>query len=216
MHLESLDRRGWALLEEALRASTLREARSVLPYARAEIRLLRVSPGRLAPTANYVKQDGLERAVELRNLLLESESLDIFELGEIVDLTLAPGIMQPIAPPIVEFESIESGSWETSELVLVDGLHRCYTALALGIEEVTVVAISGHDFPVAKTVARTLPWDAVKRMDDVPPIKRELIASGPQELRNLYPDLASEITEQNWRTFFYRDLGRLGSSGPRS
>lgn len=157
---------------------------SLHPYSDAVIKITTINPIIVHPTAKYVLRDNLDRLV-----LSYNSGMDIFNLKEIV--TLDCGVS--MCPPVLELWSCDPYN---SVPVIVDGGHRLFLALKLGLS-VTCILISGCI--VAPLPVLPLNWSEVAVCNSV-----------PKDKRNYNPDLPDGLPPEH----FYR-VPIPGSSGPR-
>jgi hypothetical protein len=179
---------------------------SLRPYADATVTLERVKIDVLVPLSKYVLEEQLQQVRALRNVLNES-GVDLFNLE--------CGIAWPfdedpraIAPPVVE-------QWDEA-LLLVDGLHRVWTAREQGLSEVTCVVISGVTLPLVPLPSA---WTDIKvfapGQHPEQSEKRTYRFGDRAAVQAVVPELAERVTEENFLYFLFRDLSELGSSGVR-
>lgn len=161
----------------------------IRPYERATIKLVRIKPAEVLPTAKYVLRSHLV-ALEALDEELSNEGINIYELDGVVRMNNG----NFICPPILEI-------WNEPPYngipVIVDGAHRLYLAMKKGIE-VNCVVISGN----ISSMLPVLPlagWDEVVEYDAV-----------PDDKRNYHPDIPAGHEPNN----YYRK-GFPGSKGER-
>ena len=211
----------WLKLVNTLRKVKLQGDPRLNPYKDAVIESRIVKIDELFPTAYYISMIDLRKVERLYKNLLNQYALSIFDLSDIIEVsqTLSKKRTYRVrtSPPIVEIYTETQGEYKgKTVLALVDGLHRCFLAKQLGLEEIRVVTISalpGH-LPL---VPLPLSWNDVKIYDDIPDnlIKRDYRFP----TLGSFPDISSfsnsEISEKNFKYFFYRDLANIGSEGVR-
>ena len=195
-------------LIDRLRRCCVKGDADLRPYKQADITLEHVEIALLVPLSKYVLTEQLQFVSSLRRLL-EDSGLDLFALPS--------GIMWPdgrdgraLAAPVVEF-------WPGEGLLLVDGIHRIWSAREQGRTQATCAVVSGVTVPL---VPLPVSWDDVKIF---PPGKRPTeeekrlyrFPDAPA-LRSAVPSIAGKVTGNNFRYFLFRNLDELGSSGIRA
>ncbi len=125
-----------------LKETRLRGYGSPKIYEHADLSVSSRDPNELAPAQAYVLKDGVDRALDLRRLLLK-EGVDIFALngGAYIRTDESPDEEIPILPPIIE-ESAEPGG-ETVPLIN-DGIHRIFAAR---LERVRISVVFATNVP---------------------------------------------------------------------
>jgi len=193
------------LLERLRRLSILGDAQ-IKPYATAAMSLERLRIEDLVPLSKYVLEDQL-RFVDRRRQSLLAHTVDILDLN--CGFVWPDGDSgRPLASPIVE-------EWDGA-LLLVDGLHRVWTARGRHLGTVTCAVLRGLDVPLM-----TLPasWDDIRVFPSGQrpnaSEKRNYRFTDIDALKAAYPTHADKMTAENYRYFFYRDLEELGSDGVR-
>ncbi|MDQ8043926.1 MAG: hypothetical protein AAGC46_05120 [Solirubrobacteraceae bacterium] len=153
-------------LLEALRRTPLHGFDGAQPYLGAELELVTVDPGTLAPAQRYVLSEGVCRAHALR-AALAPHGIDPFALDGGVWITTAdePDIETPLLPPIVELSHEPDGRVVP---LVNDGLHRVYAAREVGAL-LTVVRATGvpTEYPYY-ALALERGWDDVVALDELP------------------------------------------------
>lgn len=204
---------GWNALERTLRDVTLLGDDSLFPYAKATIRPRKVKINDLRPTAYYALNGQLTGHVTLYEALLTCYALSLFELTGMIEYT-HKGQTFRMSPPIIETYHEPTENQPVS--AIVDGLHRILLASQLGLDSLWVVEVSdvSPQFPL---VPLPLTWADVTLCDDVPPTsaKRKFRFDKLSDFPRVATRTTAEITEANFRYFFYRDLSVLGSAGIR-
>ena len=200
----------WEELEGILRQVPLQGDATLFPYVTARIESQALETRSVAPLSLYAVSGQLEFHRKLRELFLANYALDLLDLSGIIEFKTEEGQYR-ISPPIVEISKPDE-----NKSGLVDGVHRYLLAESIGYSRVRTIVITGipDHFPL---VPKILDWDSVAIYDRVP---REA-----KKRRYRFPDLKSfpdiswfsdvEVTEDNCRYFFFRDLSSLGSSGIR-
>lgn len=194
-------------LVDRLRACGTRGEPKLKPYASAQISLepLRISD--LVPLAKYGLAGQLGFVTRLYERL-SSQGEDIFNL-ECGILWPDGQDERPITCPIVE-------QWDNEGLLLVDGLHRVLVARDFGRTELVCAVARGVEVPL---VPIPVTWNDVKVFPEgqypLEEEKRTYRFASATALRTAIPELATKITEANFKYFLYRDLDELGSAGIR-
>ena len=194
-------------LEERLRRCGTKGDPALRPYWNADIKLEHIEIGQIKPLAKYVLQEHLDRVANLQEKLT-TVFTDLFDLT--VGMVWPDGpTAPPLIPPVIEF-------WPDEGYLLVDGLHRVWSARKQGRTEVYCVVLRGVDIPL---VPRPLNWENIKvfPLGERPTEdqKRVFRFSDPESLRSALPRFAEKVTVENYRYFLYRNLEELGSSGVR-
>lgn len=181
MNVGSIERFGAAELLERLRDVRLRGFPDVAPYAGADLRLVRVDPGALAPPQRYVLRDGVQTMHDLRAALAPHD-LDPLALDGGAFVTI-DGDRIPVIPPIVE-ESHEPGGRVVD--VVADGLHRVYAARQLGLP-ITVVQARGlpREHPYY-ALALDEGWAGVAELDELPDGFQKKTYRNPDNYKSLF------------------------------
>lgn len=193
-------------LEERLRRSPIKGDAETKPYSTAEISLERLTIDSLVPLSKYVLKDKLE-FIEQTRLSLLAHSVDILDLD--CGLVWPDGVSgRPVAAPIVE-------EWDEA-LLLVDGLHRVWTARSMGSATVTCAVLRRVELPLMTLPAswrdiKIFPSGQSPHRDE----KRNYRFSNVAALKTAIPAHAAHITSENCEYFLYRDLQELGSDGVR-
>ena len=194
------------LVERLRRLSILGDAQ-IRPYADASISLERLRIDELVPLSKYVLEDQLRFVDRTRQSLL-ADSVDILDL-DCGFVWPAGDSNRPLAAPIVE-------EWDGA-LLLVDGLHRIWTARSLGLAAVTCAVVRCLEVPLM-----TLPasWNDIRVFPQgqvpSPNEKRNYRFTDMDSLKEAAPKHANRVTAENYRYFFYRNLEELGSGGVRT
>lgn len=206
----------WSELENLLRSVPLLYDRSLQPYRSARLQCRSVDLDVLSPMALYVLKNRQDEVLELHDALMVNYGLGIWDLSGLLEFRYNSEDVQTIAPLMVE-EYVEK-DWPGSSQVmgLVDGLHRCMVARSTGLTKVNAVIASDVPFPL---VPLPVAWADVHTYDSkVPPEEHMKRRFRYQTLGDFPVSLCRTsvpITESNFRYFFYRDLGVLGSRGKR-
>lgn len=155
----------FAEIQQELREAPILGEPAFCPYRQAEIGLVSVSVRDLCPCALYVLNDGLTNVRETTRQLLEL-GVDIFNLSsDRTSLWLeedgAEDEGRTLTPPLIEVSEDDGNA-----MVIVDGLHRIVIARESGLETITVIRIRGSAAPIPSL---PVPWEAVKKLDSVPP-----------------------------------------------
>jgi len=201
--------RGWDSLEEELRSCTLRDDASIHPYEAARVRSEIAEINELSPLALYVLENRLDEVLELHDALMVQYCCGLWDLPGWMQFRYNAPERQAIAPPLVE-EYTEAKAFAHPRRVagLVDGLHRCKAARRTGVRQIRVLVASDVPYPLVPLPAT---WPDVQVVR-----KRNYRYNSLEE----FPDISElskvEINEENFRYFFYRDLGKLGSLGERT
>lgn len=200
---------GWDSLERELGWCTLRDDRSIYPYKAARLRPEIAEINKLRPLALYVLENRLDEVLELHDALMVQYCFGLWDLPGWMEFRYNSPRRQVIAPPLVE-EYVEDKAFSRRRSVaaLVDGLHRCMAARRRGLGRIRAIVASGVPYPL---VPLPVQWPKVKVVR-----KRDYRYNSLDE----FPDVSGlsdvKITDDNFRYFFYRDLGRLGSLGERT
>ncbi len=195
------------LVDRLRRCGTKGEA-ALRPYEQADITLEHVEIASLLPLSKYVLTEQLEFVSTLQQSL-QNAGLDIYELRS--------GIMWPdgrdgraLAAPIVEF-------WPGEGLLLVDGIHRIWSAREQGRTEVICAVVRKVTVPL---VPFPVLWEDVKvfplGQQPTEEEKRAYRFPDTASLRAAVPGIANKVTDDNFRYFLFRNLDELGSSGIRA
>jgi hypothetical protein len=195
------------LFKRLRRCGTTGDA-ALRPYEAAAIAIESVPIADIVPLSKYVLADQLGLVNDLRRELSEL-GVDVFELAEGIVWPHGPN-ERPIACPIIEV-------WDGEGLLLVDGIHRVWSARQEGRTKLICAVIKNVVVPL---VPVPVTWNDVKvyppghgpAEDD----KREYRFSNAGALRTAFPPVASQVTEDNFRYFLFRTLDELGSSGIRT
>lgn len=165
----------------------------VAVYEDAQVSLEVVDPSDLKPTAKYVLRENLERVNHTRQEIKDLTDQDMYYEPLFIKARLRDQRIT-LAPPVVE--EIDG------EKLIVDGIHRCFDSLSNG-RRIAVVMVRGvkDDLP---PIGLPVSWEQVRVCDTKP--------ETASELRNLHPQVADDTG--SIRKYF-RDYGRLGSSGRR-
>lgn len=199
-------------LTQALRQITLQHDRNVFPYSTASIESSLVSIGDLTPMALYVMQHRLDETLELESAMVLGLHQTLFDLPGLLCFRFNNADIQHITAPLVERYRENPG--DEPILGLVDGLHRCFTARQLGALHMRTTIISNVPFPL---VPQPTIWESV-RIYSAPPLPDQKRIFRFERLEDFPTDrfqLATTVTRENFRYFFYRDLALLGSKGAR-
>jgi len=200
----------WEEMEGILRMVSLYGDPTLFPYAAARIESEVLSREEIYPLSLYALKGQIELHQKLREMFLASYALDFLDLSGIIEFKTEEGAYL-VSPPLVENSELDD-----NKKLLIDGLHRNLSAERVVINQMRSIVISKvpKHFP---PVPLPLSWDEVTLYDEVPP--------ETEKRRYRFPDLGSfpdiswfsqvQVTEQNFRYFFYRNLGPLGSSGIR-
>lgn len=220
--LESINKRGsaedieivrvfpWEEMEGILRRISLYGDPTLFPYANARIESEILSREEIYPLSLYALKGKIELHQRLREMFLASYALDFLDLSGIIQFKTSGGV-HLVSPPIVE-----ASEHDGNKKLLVDGLHRNLSTDILRIDQMRSILISKvpKHFPL---VPLPVSWNEVTVYNKVPDEtrKRDYRFSNLDE----FPDVSwftdVEITEENFRYFFYRVLDSLGSGGIR-
>lgn len=210
----------WHELLEELRGIRLRGDPKLFPYAEAEIKSQLIDVESVSPLSLYILSNKLRSQNNLRDALLARYGLDILDMAGILEFKFGQED-EPIrlAPPIIEVYNETASENRGKVWALVDGTHRLALARKKGIRYVRAIVIRKvpERFPL---MALPLRWGDVKDYETVPPGLKKRIFRFPTPKD--FPDISwfsdvkiTDISEDDRPYFFYRDLGPLGSSGPR-
>lgn len=204
----------WRSLEEKLRACHLLHDREIHPYRHARIRTQVVDIRDLAPLSLYVVKQRLREVLELHDILLAQYCLGLWDLPGLLEYTYITPEEQLLAPPVVE--RYTETAWKGHPLVngILDGLHRCHMALDMEFQSIRVIVVSEVPYP---PLPLPVTWDEVKTLEKPPrkPERRRLRYKRIEDYPGSF-QTSVDITSDNVSYFLYRDLGILGSRGPRA
>ena len=204
---------GWHSLEQELRSCTLREDSSIYPYQTAGLRSEMADINRLSPLALYVLENRVDEVLELHDALMVQYCFALWDLPGWMEFRYNSPNRQIIAPPLVE-DYVENKAFPGPRSVagLVDGLHRCMAARAIGAEKIRALVAADVHFPLVPLPAE---WSDVQVVR-----KRNYRYNTLEEFLEECPDVSEwsdvRIDEENFRYFLYRDLSGLGSRGERT
>jgi hypothetical protein len=199
-------------LEAELRSTTLMKDRSLLPYARAAIRSIRVQPRALAPLSLYALEEKIAFLTVLHDVVLVAYGIDISDLNGFISIEYGDGGETRISPPIIEQSELDGGTY-----ALVDGMHRLLMSERLGYTDIRVVTLENVSIPLPYL---PVSWADVKvyvdpdrpRNDEKRVQRYASLAAFPAELFGL----SGQVDERNYTSYFFRDLKHLGSFGMRN
>lgn len=200
----------WEELEGILRQVKLKGDPTLFPYVTARIESQAFRIEEVYPLSLYVLSDSVQLHRELRELFLANYALDLLDLSGIIEFRTEEG-EHLISPPLVEISKPDG-----DKPLLVDGINRFLLAREVGVPRVRSIVIAGvpDHFPLVPLPSR---WDEVCVHETVPPEIEKRRFRFPD--LDLFPDISwfseVEVTGENSRYFFYRDLSPLGSSGIR-
>ena len=206
--------RAWEFLESGLRDVRMLVDRALKPYAKAKIRLVQIPVTDLDPIANYVLKSQLGQLRLAQADLCSQYALSLFDLTASLNTKCAATLFRQV-PPVIEryFEPTE----QRMVNVVIDGLHRVFLARELELDKIWVVQITEvpDEYPVVSLPVR---WEDVRPVIRVPAnrAKRKFRYSSTKDFPDLSGLTNTEVTEENYLYFFYRDLSALGSSGIRT
>jgi len=211
----------WDILSSILRQAPLHGDPEFFPYESATIESRLVELDKISPLAKYVLSSQVELQKNIYNSLIENFALDIYSLAGIIEFTFR-GKSIRLAPPIIEIYTETVGEYAGEVIALVDGLHRCTAARALGLSHIRAVVISNID-PAFPLVPLPLKWKDVESVAEVPPIseKRKFRFKSAIDLNshfNMFPKYyykSYEMDDNKAKYFFYRNLSYIGSDGIR-
>lgn len=194
-------------LYDLVRRCDLKDNPGVFPYRDAAVSLEVIEIKELRPLSRYVLADRLEAVRKLQEHLA-GNGVDIFDLPHGLVWPFG-ATASPLAQPVIEI-------WPNEGTLLVDGLHRVWTAREQGRKEVRCIVIRNVRLPL---VPLPVSWEDIK----IFPIgtrptedeKRVFRFESASALRKEVPSIASMVTDENFRYFLYRNLDALGSSGIR-
>lgn len=200
-------------LQELLRDVRLKGDPSFKIYEHATIEPRNLPLRELMPLSLYLLNSQLSLQRRMFAHLMNHFHQNLYSLQGFIDYEHANAYYR-MAPPIVETR-FEPTLGKTVHVV-IDGLHRLYTAKQLGLSNITVINIS--DVPERlPPVSLPVSWRELRVYDAVPHLteKRRFRYKSPDE----YPDLSGltsvAVTQTNFVYFLYRDFDILGSSGIR-
>jgi HD superfamily phosphodiesterase len=206
----------WGELEQALRSISLLYDKAMHPYQQARVRLELVDLNGISPMALYTMRNRLEEVLELHDALMVTYCLGIWDLPGLLEFRYNSAEIQRIAPPIVE-EYTEAGRPGNTPLRgLMDGLHRCSTARAMGLSKVRAIVASDVPYPL---MPLPVDWAEIQTYEDRHPPPTSLKRRFRYQSLSDFPFNAYQtsvaVTQDNFQYFFYRDLSPLGSKGKR-
>lgn len=212
----------WPKLKNLLWQSPIRGDSTLFPYANSTIKCRVLPIKELSPLSKYVLRSKISLHKEIYQTLFDYFGLDIFDLSGVISFKLND-LSINLAPPVVESYYETEGELTGDKLALVDGLHRCYTAMLLGLTHIRVVVIDNvaPQFPL---IPLPLRWSDVNIVDKVPSVgeKRKFRFQNIRELENLfnkypqtYADSPIPPNDLEAKYYGYRDLSDIGSDGIR-
>jgi hypothetical protein len=166
VRITRLERFGVRELFEGLRRVSLYGQPERLPYARADLTLLRAfPPDELVPAQLYVKRDELAKIARLAAALAERD-VDLYGLDGWVRFWTEDGPPEGVAllPPVVECSREPDGPCVK---LINDGMHRVYSARRAGRPITVVYAAGVPDDTPYYAYPNPRGWEGVDEVDEI-------------------------------------------------